>query len=509
MRTNIKSILAAALLTTMVAGCAKIGDFGDINLSPNSPSQPNTAMLFTYASLYPRNFVMTSVSYDPWPAFYAGYLAECKNNQYGGLTTTVDFNTAGYYLYCMKHLNEIVRLASDPETNTESYVAEFGSLDNQIAIATTYKCFIMMTLTDILGPLPYSEAFKGESDDIWTPKFDSQQDIYTALNQELEAAYAKFDMDGEINGKYDIFYGGDIEKWKKFNATVRMLMAIKLSDVDPSTGKTRFAKAFADGGLEEGDDFCFTFSQTTNAWLYDVGNLDYAQRNLMFTVSDTFVEALKEYKDPRLFTYCDLNGYLGAREGDPKDFNAYKGVTLGLPGNPDVLAMAGAACSVAQKYCEKTATYGLITAARALLVEAEAAQRGWISASASSLYEAGIAASFAFTDADGLDAYIAAHPLPSDGAEAIKEIVMQRFLDGFMTDHIEVWADWRRTNVPERPSTAHQVSENGHNCYPYRMQYYDTDKTSNKAQYDACISTFFGGNDDRWNRLWWDTEDNE
>lgn len=509
MRTNIKSILAAVLLTTLLAGCKKIGDFGDINKSPNSPSDPNTAMLFTYAAHYPRNFVMTSVSYDPWPAFYAGYLAETKNNQYGGLTTTVDFNTAGYYLYCMKHLNEIVKLASDPEQNTKSYVAEFGTLANQIAVATTFKCFIMMTLTDILGPLPYSEAFRGESDDIWSPKFDSQQEIYTALENELNDAYTKFDLGGDLNGKYDIFYHGDVTKWKKFNATVRMLMAIKLSDVDPATGKTRFAKAYADGGLEAGDDFCFTFSQTNNAWLYDVGNLDYAQRNLMFTVSDTFVNLLKEYEDPRLFTYCDLSGYMGSRAGDPADFASYKGLTFGLPSNPDVLAMAAKACSVSQKYCDKTATYGLITAARSLLVSAEAAELGWISASAASLYEAGIKASFAFSGAAGADAYIAAHPLPAAAADAIREIVTQRYLDGFMTDHIEVWADWRRTNFPARTVTDYQFGETGHKCYPYRMEYYDTDKTSNKAQYDACVATFFGGNDDRWARLWWDTKDNE
>lgn len=509
MRTNNKFILAAVLLTTLFAGCKKIGDFGDINLSPNSPSQPNTAMLFTYAAHYPRNFVMTSVSYDPWPAFYAGYLAETKNNQYGGLTTTVDYNTSGYYLSCMRQLNEIVRLASDPEENTKSYVAEFGTLANQIAVATTFKCFIMMTLTDILGPLPYSEAFKGESDDIWTPKFDSQQDIYTALNNELESVYNTFDLNGELNGKYDIFYNGNVAKWKKFNATVRMLMAIKLSDVDPATGKTRFAKAYADGGLQAGDDFCFTFSQTTNAWLYSVGNLDYGQRNLLFTVSDTFVDLLKEYQDPRLFAYCDLSGYMGNRPGDATDFAAYKGVTFGLPSNPDVLDMAGKACSVSQKYCDKTATYGLITAARSLLVSAEAAQLGWITAKASDLYKAGIEASFDFSGVKGADAYLAAHPLPAEPEAAIKEIVTQRYFDGFMTDHIEVWADWRRTNYPARTVTEYQYGETGHKCYPYRMTYYDTDKSSNQEQYDACVKTYFGGKDDRWSRVWWDTKDNE
>ena len=37
----------------------------------------------------------------------------------------------------------------------------------------------------------YSEAFKGESEDIWAPKFDSQEDIYAALDADLNEAYSQ------------------------------------------------------------------------------------------------------------------------------------------------------------------------------------------------------------------------------------------------------------------------------------------------------------------------------
>ena len=60
-------IFATIASLALIATSCDFSDFGDINVNPNSPSQPNTGMLFTYACMYARNFIMTSNSYDPWP----------------------------------------------------------------------------------------------------------------------------------------------------------------------------------------------------------------------------------------------------------------------------------------------------------------------------------------------------------------------------------------------------------------------------------------------------------
>lgn len=39
-------------------------------------------------------------------------------------------------------------------------------------------------------------------------------------------------------------------EWNQ-NASIRMMMAIKLSDVAPDTGKERFSRAYADGGMTD------------------------------------------------------------------------------------------------------------------------------------------------------------------------------------------------------------------------------------------------------------------
>ena len=520
----IKSLAVAAMALTATMSSCDMGDFGNINANPNKPSEAYTDMLFTYSAQWVRGFTMNSSSYDPWMQLRTGYLSESKNNQYGGLTNTVSFGTASYYYYYIKNLNTIIERNSNEETKNALSVTAFGDNANQIAVARTLRAFYFMTLTDILGPLPYSEAFKGESEGIWSPKYDSQEDIYAALDADLVEAYSQFNTAGKLSAA-EILYNGDISKWKKFNASLRMMMAIKMADVDPANGKARFAKAYADGGMTEvSDGFHYTFDASNadySAWMYYVGNMNYGSRGENFVPNAFIVDALKEYNDPRMFSYFTLSGYKGTAPGDPADINAYKGVPFGFQSNDEVVSAAEGCASVNATYCNAGATYGLITTARTLLVEAEAAVLGWINADPKALYEAGIRASFGFqatyhsdvTKLGGencIEEYLASEKvaLSSDKETALKQIVTQRFLAGFMTDAIESWSDWRRYNIPYMPLTEHQVTE-GNYDYPYRMTYDPSEKETNEENTNAAIQQWLGGEDSLWKRVWWDVADNK
>lgn len=511
---NIKSALAALLLITTVTSC-DMDDFGDINLTPNNPSTAPTSMLFVESAMYVRNFTWGgSATYDPWMAEWSGYIAEGKNNQFGGLTTTTTFSTDNYYLYPIKNLNIIINLNEDEATKDESYVASFGSSNNQIAVAKTLRSFFFMSLTDIVGPIVYTEANQGDEGN-FHPAYDSQQTVYAGIENDLRQAYSLFDTSSSLDSSYDIFFGGDISKWKKFNATVRMMAAIKLADIAPSDGQSRFAQAYNDGGMEtNGDSFNYTFDAKTNySWMYYTGNFGYSSRGLNYGPNAIFVNALKAHNDPRTFTYLTIgdDAYYGTRPGDPNDINSYFGITFGLESNAAVDVEKNLAASVAYKYCEQEATYGVITAARTKLVEAEAATLGWINADANSLYQQGIELSFEEQGAEGLDEYLAQDivKLSSDKQKALEQIVMQRFLAGFLTDGVEAWSDWRRYNVPDMPTTEYQKSE-GRPTYPYRMGYGDNEKSYNGDQVRAAIREAFGGDDgdNIFSRLWWDVKDN-
>ena len=86
---------------------------------------------------------------------------------------------------------------------------------------------------------------------------------------------------------------------------------------------------------------------------------------------------------------------------------------------------------------------------------------------------------------------------------------MQRWFDGFLTDEIEIWSDWRRYNVPSLPLTEYQKESCKAETYPYRLMYYDDDRNYNIDNYNECINTYFSGNDSRWQRIWRDVADNE
>ncbi len=507
-----KSILAALAIAATLTSC-DFSDFGDINISPNSPGTPYTNLLFTQACFSARNYISAD-SYDYWQPSFVGYLAESKNNQFGSLATTYEFDTRGYYYGSLKILNTIIEMNQDEEQKREVNVVQFcSSNENQIAAAMTLRAFYMMHLTDLVGALPWSEAWKGESDDIWSPKFDSQQEIYTALFNDLEQAYGMF-QEGVNLSSADILIGGNIAVWKKFNASIRMDMALRISDVDAATAKSRFATAYGQGGItENADQILYKYdTRATNSPLYPVGCMTYSARNLSWGPNKFIVDALKEYKDPRMFVRFTIgeDAYLGERDGDPTDFEAYFGITHGHSGNDDVTAEAAKACSITQKYCTQASNYGLFTAARSLFNMAEAVQRGLISGDAAALYEKAIRSSFAFEEADGVDEYIAAHPLPTDNEGAIREISMQRWIAGFMTDCVEVYSDWRRTNIPALPLTDFQrLQHPGHTSMPSRFVYSDTDKERNPDQYKAAVDQYLGGNDDRWARVWWDVTPNE
>ncbi|MCR5394461.1 MAG: SusD/RagB family nutrient-binding outer membrane lipoprotein [Bacteroidales bacterium] len=519
-----QTVLAMAVSAMGLTAC---GDFGDMNVNPNYPSESTTYAQFLFSSRYVKYFVCNSYYYDIWSQQYPGYLSESKNNQYGPLDCTTQFQSDHFYYYAIRTLNEIIEQNED-ESKSSAYVLAWGPKENQIAIARTLRAFFYMSITDIIGPTPYLEALQGSKGN-WTPAYDNTDVIYSGLDADLCEAYDMFDESVNMAAaEYDIFYGGNIKRWKRFNATLRMMMAIKMKDVDPVQGKARFAAAYADGGMVDyQDSFTYTYdnnnSSTMNfAPMYSTAyNIDNGNQN--HVPNKVIVDSLKHYQDPRLFTYCNVtaSAYKGkAGAYGPNDFRSYRGVPFGLSSNAEVAAQSKYCCSVGDKYCAQTATYGVITAARALLVMAEAAQLGWISADVETLYNDGIRASFEFeaelekVNVGGsfeydLAAYMAQDKvkLSANPEQRLRQIWLQRWLAGYLTDGVEAWADWRINNYPELPVYQGQL-DNNHATFPYRLCYTDNDCSLNPECSAAAITDYLQGKDDRYVRIWWDVKDN-
>jgi hypothetical protein len=493
-------------------------DFGNMNLDPNNPSQADTRFLFTRACQGTTFAVYSSAPapsvslYDPFSQLYPEYFAEALNVQYTEFNV-VDFSTSIYYYTFLRNLNLIIKMNEDPNQKTTSFVGAMGSNENQIAAAKTLKAFYYMHMSDILGMLPFSEALLGDEGN-FTPKYDTQESIYTALDKELSEAYNMFDENGSLNEEYDIIYNGDISKWKKLNASLRMLMAIKLADVNPSEGKTRFEAAYNDGGIENNDDnmVYHYLNETANMNpMYDNMLNEGARRD--FAPSKTIVDSLLSYNDPRLISYAV-----------PSPQQTWDAVPFGVI-RGEISKYVGKIVMFNPKLYQINSPITMISASRMLLVEAEAAVRGWITADAATLYKNGIAASFEkkdfasdipsyaknYPDVDlsvfltNVDQYLAQPKVQLSGStqDKLNKIAMQRWLDGFNENGIEAWSDWRRFNVPKLdPGKATTITH-----IPYRRFYYLGDYERNMDNYNAAISVQGADNFDT--RLWWDVADNQ
>jgi hypothetical protein len=146
-----------------------------------------------------------------------------------------------------------------------------------------------------------------------------------------------------------------------------------------------------------------------------------------------------------------------------------------------------------------TAPVKLISAAESYFLQAEAAARGWSTGNVTTLFQAGIKASF---DALGVSAadyntYIASAPdaqLPADQAGRIKAIITQKYyaMNGFQG--FEAWTEWRRTGYPDFLVKS-AASVLGSNDLPTRLLYPETEITRNSNFPGVKLIT---------DRVWWD-----
>lgn len=460
----------------------------DLNIDPNKPSTPDTKFLFLMAETYTTNYAWND-NYNPWVQIYPQYIAELKNIQFTKFAIT-DYSTSSTYSIAMNNLNEIIKLNKDESRKSESWVSSLGDSNNQIAAAMTLKAFFMMHLTDIVGALPYSEALKGTEN--FTPKFDTQKEIYTTLFKELKEAYTLFNTSGSLDGTYDILYGGNIEQWKKFNASIRMMMAIKLQKADANLGKIEFAKAYKDGGITENTDNLIYKYLSENDNENPLYNNMFRSGRQDFSPSSTIIDILKKYNDPRLKEYAAPN-----KDGE------YIGATFGWTG--DEASHSGGLEAVSafndKYYAKQNTPITIISASQVLLMATEAAQIGWISESVETLYKKGITTSFEQHGiaSSELEAYIKGNEVALTGSNNIEKIAMQKWIANYMQDGVEAWSDWRRLQVPKlTPGTVGSTSVTH---IPYRLRYASSDIISNKKNYDEAIVN--QGADDTSTKLWW------
>lgn len=498
----IDSILKYTLCTALLFSSA-CGDFGDMNVDPNRPTQPLTSALLTDAQ---RS--MSSVIGAADPVLYVQHLSQTQYTE-ASRYQTVNFDFNAWYSGPLVNLQRIIELNTDEETRNN--VLANGSNANQIAAARIMKAYYFHFMTDRWGMLPYSESLQGRQN--FTPGYDTQEEIYNDLFKELREAVAMIDDGPGVAG--DILFGGDMEQWARFANTLRMTMALRLSDVAPSVAETEFAAAYNGGVLEE--DLAYPYLNETNnqnPW-YErfITRTDYA-------VSEPLVDYMKELQDPRLPAYADPAVDLISEEG----YDVFKGMPYGIEAAGDIENSSISFMS-SDIIANQDAPLYIYTRSQILFSVAEAIVRGWVSGDAEQTYYDAIQASmeqwgvFGQTsvmkdmgqyhnvpttvevDIISFEEYIAQPQVAWSEANAIEKIQMQKWVALYLQGY-EAWAEWRRTDLPSLAPAPDALNDSRR--IPVRHAYPTSERDINTANYDEAVST--QGADNLDTPLWWDVD---
>lgn len=468
---KINLILFACVAMFLAIGCDK--GFEELNTNPNDPVEVPSGLLIAD--------VVFNAGNSLYSTFVGGDMGECWAQHW----TKVQYNDEERYQPRGTVIQDLVwktyfeDVVSDAKSMQTLATAEENS--NMQGVALTLQAYGYSVLTDVFGAIPFSEAMAFASGN-FSPKYDSQEDVYTGILGLLDSAEAAFALgEGDISASSDILYGGDATKWRKFANSLKFRCLMRISgkknvatDLQALMSRPMFESNADEAKLQylENDPSANPIYET----------IDFGNRG-EFKINSRLLEVLEEYNDPRDAVYAapnadgELRGKPAGIENVPNDDYNY-----------DNVSPIGAA------YLEPTAPAYFLSYAELSFLMAEAAKKGLISGSAQTYYEQGVAASFA---ANGLAVgdYLSGAAAYND-ATALKQIAEQNWLALFCQG-VEAWTEWRRTGYP----ALQPASEAYLDVIPRRYIYPSIEQSVNRANYEAAVAA--QGADLLSTKVWW------
>jgi hypothetical protein len=476
---RVRIYILAALMSAGLSSCDLFSDFGDINDNPSATTTPTPSALMANVQAGIGGF-----AYITTPGYFCQYFAETQYSS-ASLYATPQADFTGTYSGSLFDLQNIINRDDNKSMS---------------AVATILQQYIFWTVTDRWGDIPYSEALQGA--DNARPKYDTQEEVYKGMIQKLKDANAMFD-NSLISG--DLIYGGDVAAWKRTANSLRMLMALQLSNKYPAAGgyaATEFAAALNDpAGIITSNAQNFKVTYPGGNFPNPYWNIYNGRRDL--GESNTMTELMKDLVDGR------QSAFGGATEeyGIPStSVSSNIGVPYGVA-RAEAEAFTSANPTWARvlrgDLRQSAGTAFIVTAAQINLARAEAANLGWTQENISEVYRKGIELSFEqWGIAVPANTYFnqASVALGAAGSEASKKnIAIQRYIASY-PDGLQGWNIWRKTGYPQL--TPAKDATNASKQIPHRYLYGAGEYTSNKESVEEAVSRVATYDQDT--KLWWE-----
>jgi len=204
---------------------------------------------FSYEGIYNNYQITTNLTHD----IYCGYFA---NNCPGfselspNYTYTDNWSAARWNHFYKDRSSEYATMI-----RTFWYV-DRDAYKNAFYIVRIYYAFLASCMTDTYGDMPFSAYIKGLTVPEQVP-YNTQEKIYDMIFRILEQA-ANNIVPGACSfnfGNDDRCYGGDEGKWIRFANTLRLRLALRISNIDPERAEKEAVAAMTHpGGLMESSE---------------------------------------------------------------------------------------------------------------------------------------------------------------------------------------------------------------------------------------------------------------
>ncbi len=403
-----KKILSSVMVVAAVAlsSCNQWIDY-NLNVDPNNPTDatPNLVLAPIQAS-------------QGWLQGGAlGRLSCLMNQQFEG----IDRQQQGLYNYLLTltdgddawqtGYNNVL-------TNVNILLNKTSRAQNLVyyrGVAQVMRAVAIGTITDTWGDVPFSEASNPDNPN-FTPKYDSQQEIYTRIQQILDSAIVNLNATSGIAVSGDLIYGGAADQraaWRKLAWTLKARYAIHLTKRQGNAAATAALASVARGMTSNDDNALVVYgaAETTANPLYQFQQA----RTGDLTFGSTMKRLMEGLKDPRLGPFgTDRSAYPG--------FGPY--------------------------YHSQASPVAICLYAEHKFIEAEANQRLGNNAAAKAAYTAGITASLQQIGVSAADitTYLAQPSVTPSGDVTLRQIMEQKYIALFAQP--ESFTDWRRTGFP-------------------------------------------------------------
>ena len=208
----------------------------DLNDNPNEITlQDADAILFLNGAQL-ANIMVQNSHLNRISGMFSGQLVgytSLYSNIYGYSLSTVESNDEwnGCYTGVLTNVRHIREIVPDDKL--------------LVGIAKVLEAHAVGTLAILMGDVPYSEVVSEVED----PVFDTQVSVLTALTSLLDGAISDLESASTRSESYDLYYGGDKDKWIAAAYTLKARYALVQSDYASALTAANSGISSSDGDM--------------------------------------------------------------------------------------------------------------------------------------------------------------------------------------------------------------------------------------------------------------------